>query len=218
MNENFLLHLEERLRVEALPGPRAQFSDYAHKADMQARLHLPDSYKEAAVCILLYQNERQDLSTALMQRPASPYAHSRQVSWPGGRRDPEDKGLRETALRELQEEFGIASQEVQVLGKLSSLYIPVSNFLVQPFVGLWQGEQSPRFRPDPAEVEELLPLPLWQLFDSSYKRRGDIAADGGMILKDMPYYAFHERKVWGATAMIINEFIALAKPLWNKTN
>ena len=206
--------LRDFLQTGLLPGPEAQFKDLAPALQPRRLAQPPEDHKKAGVLIFLYQDAQGVWHTALMQRPESPYAHSKQVSWPGGGKEDLDLDLSQTALREFEEEFGLGAQDVELLGGLSPLYIPVSNYYVHPFVGCWQGGGEPIFQPDPNEVEAVLPVPLTWFLDPQRRKRGEIRPHGSpQIFKDMLYYDFHGRQVWGATAMIINEFVEVLRRL-----
>lgn len=121
--------------------------------------------------------------------------------------EPSDKDLAETALRETREEIGISEDKVELLGALTHLYIPVSNFLVHPFVGLHSG--TPDFKLQQAEVRKIITPPLDLFLSPDCKKTKDIAFANGVTLKDVPYYDVHGRVLWGATAMIIAEFLSV---------
>lgn len=173
--------------------------------------NLPDGHRKAAVVLMLFEQNHQ-WHTALMQRPESAHAHGGEVSLPGGRHEEEDGDLQTTALRELGEEFGVMPHDVEVLGALSPLYIPVSNIYVQPFVAHWH-QPAKGFRIDPVEVVEVLPTPVEWLLQTERRKITHIPLakrDGTrQTLRDVPYFDLHDRIVWGATAMILNEFATL---------
>ena len=146
-----------------------------------------------------------------MQRPDSPYAHSKQISFPGGGLEEEDENLEACAKRETEEEFGIPRENIQVLGKLSELYIPVSRYLVQPFVGYL--EEAPSYTPDPNEVDEILEIPLEDLLNPALRKFTTIRTSSNLVLKDIPYYDVVGKTVWGATAMMLSEFVYLLENL-----
>lgn len=138
----------------------------------------------------------------LIKRNAYPGVHSSQISFPGGKVEPEDKNLAETALRETFEEIGILPGAIEVIMPFSEIYIPPSNFLVYPFMGISATE--PVFTLNPDEVVALIHLPLDVFLDDS------IIVNTGMqtsYAKDLmvPAFKFEEHIVWGATAMIMSE-------------
>ena len=138
-----------------------------------------------------------------MKRQEYSGTHSGQVSLPGGRFEPEDITLHQTALRETEEEIGIPREQIRVLGELTQLFIPPSNYLVKPLVGYV--EQTPEFQPDPREVKELFSVQLPELLDDRLFQKTDMTVRQ-LRVKDIPYYAFNNEIVWGATAMILSEF------------
>jgi len=201
---SFIKTLHNRLQ-HPLPGLDAQKNMANFRLDEESikKYTVPKQHKKAAVMALIYP--KQGLwHTALMQRPESPYAHSKQVSFPGGGLEKTDIGLREAALRETEEEFGIHRSNINVLGALSELYIFVSNYLVAPYVGYLP--EAPNFTPDPVEVAEIIEFPLHHLLEHDRKKRTTIKTSSGYVLKDVPYYHLEEKVVWGATAMMLSEW------------
>ncbi len=162
--------------------------------------------RQAGVLLLLYPIHGV-LHLALTVRTASLNHHSGQISLPGGGWEKEDASLQETALREAQEEIGIATDELELLGHLTTLYVPPSHNIVHPFVAYTP--QHPAFHPDPKEVAELLEVPLHLLLDPATRREEDWMWRGAPL--HVPFYTVGEHKVWGATAIILAEFVALVK-------
>ena len=156
----------------------------------------------AAVMIVIFADGRGRLNLVLTLRNAALRGHSGQVSFPGGRQDPEDASLAATARRETIEEIGIPGDDLQILGELPCLYIPASHFEVRPIVARFDG--LPTFAPNPAEVADVFSFGLDELLQPAYKRveRRQIR---GVDVR-VPYYAVREHKVWGATAIMLSEF------------
>jgi len=200
----FIKILEDRLQ-DPLPGLSAQknMANFRLDEEQIKKYSVPQDHKKAAVMALVYPKHGL-WHTALMQRPESPYAHSKQVSFPGGGLENSDAGLMAAALRETEEEFGINRSNIQVLGALSELYIFVSNYLVAPYVGYLP--EAPTFTPDPYEVAEIIEIPLHYLLEQERKKRTTIKTSSGYVLKDVPYYHLEEKVVWGATAMMLSEW------------
>ncbi|MCH8545542.1 MAG: CoA pyrophosphatase [Cryomorphaceae bacterium] len=161
--------------------------------------------KEAAVLILLFQDEEQNTNTLLMERVAYNGVHSKQISFPGGKKEASDTDFFHTATREAHEEVAANPNNIEYLGSLSSLYIPPSNFLVYPFVGWYHG--SPNFKGNPSEVSELITVKLASLCHPDNLTYKDIT------IKDQtlrcPAFHVHSKTVWGATAMIISELLEM---------
>ena len=186
-----------------LPGPAAQqtMAPSVRRNDPQADAR---AVREAGVLLLLYV-QRGVLHMPLIVRPAYDGPHGGQVAFPGGRREPGDPDLWRTALRETEEEIGVRSGAIRKMGALSPIFIPNSRYQVSPFVGCVEG--VPVFRPDAAEVSQVLPVPVPALLDGTRRQRETWRIRGQEV--DVPFFAFGKHKIWGATAMILAEFLCL---------
>lgn len=160
--------------------------------------------RQAGVLLLLFP-AGDLLHLVLTVRTPDLDQHSGQISLPGGGKEPADSSLLEAALRETSEELGIATADVEVLGPLSPLYVPPSNNVIHPFVAY--APHRPAWRPDPREVAALLEVPLALLLDPATRREEDWSWQG--VDLRIPLYAVGEHKVWGATAIVLAEFLAL---------
>jgi 8-oxo-dGTP pyrophosphatase MutT (NUDIX family) len=126
------------------------------------------------------------------------------MSFPGGKKDDADKDLIETALRETEEEVGVTRNQIDLLGSLSELYIPPSNFLVQPTVGFAGGEIQ--FTPQPNEVEKVVEIPVDFFLDySNINMQTEITIFDGNKVR-VPAYHYNGHVIWGATAIMLSEF------------
>jgi 8-oxo-dGTP pyrophosphatase MutT (NUDIX family) len=204
---DFIEKLSHRLS-QPLPGERGQSKMASFKRQIElAQRPMPDDHKVACVMNLLFLKD-DAWHLILIQRTKNPRdKHSGQISFPGGRHEVADGALVNVALRETTEEIGIAAEDITVLGRLTDLYIPVSNFRVFPFVGVLQSE--PVFTPQPGEVEHIIVLPLAHFQNPENQKFIDMEVYNGMILKDVPYFDLHGKILWGATAMIISEFLTV---------
>jgi 8-oxo-dGTP pyrophosphatase MutT (NUDIX family) len=149
---------------------------------------------------------------ALMLRPDYDGLHGGQVSFPGGKREGKESPVA-NALREMEEEIGLDRNKVKVLGKLSDVYIPPSNMLVNPYVGMIDFE--PVFIPDAREVEKVLEVPLEDLFREEFIKNKKVQVSKHSdhpIFIEVPYFEFCYETVWGATALMLSEF----KMIFNK--
>jgi 8-oxo-dGTP pyrophosphatase MutT (NUDIX family) len=195
--------LKQRLSMP-LPGEEAQFKlapSYRGKTDI---LKLTN-YKAGSVLMLIFSvlNEPHLL---FIERADDGKVHSGQVAFPGGKKDATDSGDSATALRETEEETGILQSSIEIIGALTQLYIPPSNFLVSPFVGFLNGE--PQLNLSAVEVKRTIAVPLKEFFNENaismeathQTIRGNITA---------PAYVVQDIKIWGATSMILSEFLAL---------
>ena len=198
--------LDARL-AESLPGAVAQ---RRFEADLAYGRHAgPAAHdaRQAAVMILLYPHQGQWHLPFTLRPPGLPN-HAGQVCFPGGAIN-RDEQSDSAALRELQEELAIEAADVRLLGALSELYLFNSNFLVTPWLGYCQ--KRPEFIPSPDEVAQLLEIPLAHLQDSANRtahRHRQRAVSFSAPALD---YAGHQ--IWGATAMILSELLAIVDPM-----
>lgn len=190
-----------------LPGKEAHFS-MSHVGRFFKPA--PATAQKAGVLILLFPKDG-EWHIALTQR-ASKYAndkHKGQMSFPGGKMEAMDDSLITTALRETEEEIGVPRESITILGELTPFYIPVSNFVVQPVVGLV--ERKPSFVLEENEVTELVSESVARLCSDKLKFVKDISISKQLTLKRVPYFDVEGKVVWGATAMMLNEFVTLLK-------
>ncbi len=187
-----------------LPGPVAQMKMAPVRPDAVERLSVQGrDCREAGVLALLtpLAGEAHLLMTVRRDHLA---AHAGQVSFPGGRRE-RDEELHQTALRETHEEVGIEPGDVDLLGRLTPLYVPPSNYCVYPFVGTTREEPALLLQSD--EVARIVHVPLRALQDAASLRREEWIVRGERML--VPHFDIDGLTVWGATAMMVSELIAL---------
>lgn len=153
----------------------------------------------SAVLILLFR-DGEEWSFFLTERSDSVEYHRGQLSLPGGAQE-HDESLEATALRETEEEIGVAPDVVTLLGELTTLFIPVSGFRVHPFVGWSNGQLEISI--DETEVAALHTIEVSALLDGSLMGREMRTIRGVEV--DVPYFNFGGLKVWGATAAILSE-------------
>lgn len=200
--------LQKKLLSGPLPGPaaHARMAHAVRRADPMAD---PATTREAAVLITLFEKTPGDWHLILIRRTSSHQQdkHAGQVAFPGGKRELGDPDLMYTALRETEEEVAIDLATIDVLGALSPLYITVSKFLVHPFVAYaWKPPQLVR---QEQEIEEIMEVPLSAFFDPATRQETRIRLSGGIILNHVPAYAIEGNIIWGATAMILSEFLEI---------
>lgn len=184
-----------------LPGAAAQWKFAPTPARKGWRPDdMPSTARRAAALILLYPGEHGPSFPLTVRHDDLPH-HPGQISLPGGALDQgEDAGA--GALREAHEEIGIHVRDVRLLGPLSSLWVIVSNFLVQPYLGIT--DTRPEFRAHPGEVAELIEAPVSGFMDASRVGIEERVRDG--IRVRYPYFDVEGHHVWGATAMMLAEF------------
>ena len=193
--------LRQRLK-QPLPGRSAQERMTGRVVSMP--LKVPENARPSAVlCLLFPMNE--ELYVLLMKRREDNTAHSGQVSFPGGSYDATDADMKATALREAHEEVGILSAEVDILGALTPLYIPVSNFNVYPYVGY--AKERPEYNLSHNEVSYTIEVPLSSLLQPQRKIITDVVSPAmpGVIRNVNAYKLEDGTIIWGATAMMISE-------------
>lgn len=191
-----------------LPGRPAQLWMAPQPRPMDAD-HRPQL---AAVLLLLYPGEA-GWFFPLTLRTHGVANHQGQVSLPGGARHGRES-LRRTALRETAEELGVSARDVEILGRLTPLYVAVSDFQIVPFVGYTPAR--PDFRPSPDEVAQVLETPLEMLLDERIRFEEDWDLPDGRHLH-VPYFLILGHKVWGATAVILGEFVWLLRGMVRAT-
>lgn len=197
------LEIVPKIINEPLPG----FAAHAKMAPLSRLPSLePDYYNQynprpSAVMMLFYpKNDRTHL--VLMKRNTYPGIHSAQISFPGGKKETYDASLEQTALRETEEELGIEVSGIQIVKPFSQVYIPPSNFLVAPFMGI--SNVTPLFEPDPAEVASVIHLPLDHLVDDSIIINTEMQTSYAQQMT-VPAFKVDDHIVWGATAMMLSE-------------
>jgi 8-oxo-dGTP pyrophosphatase MutT (NUDIX family) len=193
--------LQRRL-AGTLPGLEAQlrFAPSPLRPGWRAG-HFPADARPAAALLLLYPGES-GAAVPLTVRASGLARHAGQISLPGGATDPGET-LAQAALREASEEIGVDPNTVRVLGELTPVHVLVSGFTLHPVVGITH--VRPAFQAAPAEVDEILEVSLEHLRDASRIRRGTRVREG--VAVEYPYFDLEGHQVWGATAMVLGEFI-----------
>jgi 8-oxo-dGTP pyrophosphatase MutT (NUDIX family) len=204
----FCLEFEKKLQ-QKLPGSEAHLR-MASRMRLDALKRPSDLSKaiKSAVLVLFYP-EQDQIKLCFILRPDYDGVHAGQVAFPGGRWEEEDPDLITTALREAAEEINVQPDDVMILGKLSELYIPPSNYIVTPVVGY--SLNKPDFIPDHNEVAKIIETDLDFLFDPSRLKEKIINVRGYEI--EAPYFDINGHVVWGATAMILSELKEVIKSI-----
>jgi len=161
--------------------------------------------RQAGVLVLLLPPDDAPSVVLTVRRDHLPN-HAGEISFAGGEREGKES-LPDTALREAEEEIALSLSDVDLLGRLTPLYIPPSNFCVHPFVG-W-ASSAPALRPADREVCQVLRVPVSHLLAPATRRTETRRLNGTDVA--VPYYDVNGRAVWGATAMMLAEFLAVAR-------
>ena len=202
MNFSHFTSRIKQLEKLELGGLASQF-----KLVPQIRLHYSDEMirknnpKKAAVLALFYPDTNHQTRFILTQRAQYNGTHSSQISFPGGKQDPNDDTLKQTALRETYEEIGISRNTIEIVKELSNTYIPPSNFMVTPFIGVTH--KTPHFKPN-YEVDSILEICVDDLLNDLNISTVKMTTSY-MEAIDVPCFKFNSEIVWGATAMMLSE-------------
>ncbi len=202
---DFKTYLAQALNDE-LPGWEAQQRMVPTERRVEQPEPQPD-YRKSAVFALFYP---EDNGTHLLfiRRPVYNGHHSGQIAFPGGKQEPNDRDMVDTALRETEEEVGIHRDKIEILGSLSQVQIPVSKFTVQPYVG-WI-DHKPALSIQEEEVDEVLTFHIHHLLNIENEvRRRILVGENWRI--NVPCFEFEGHIVWGATALMTAELTTILR-------
>ena len=203
---NTKTRLSETLK-RVLPGEKAHRLMLPHGRELYPAADTGSIIQSSVLMLLFPFNEK--IHTCLIRRPLAMRNHGGQIAFPGGRFEPSDKNLIDTALRESFEEIGTDINQLEIIGALTPLYVSVSNFTINPFIA-WS-EVVPQFKIDSCEVDELFIVPVENFMHHTANQIREVTTISGTF--EVPGFYIDELFVWGATAMIISEFIEIFKPM-----
>ncbi|MCB0463556.1 MAG: CoA pyrophosphatase [Flavobacteriaceae bacterium] len=209
--DEFLVSLS-KIKNIPLPAEASQF-----KMSPPFRNELINSYKEAmknakraGVLAMFYPNATNETYLALILRKTYRGVHSAQIGFPGGKYEDEDKTLKHTAIRETWEEIGVPKHQIKVIKQMTEVYIPPSNFYVQPFIGIAQN--TPKFIKQDEEVEDIVEVSLAHFLDEN-NVCNKLVATSYTAKIEVPAYELNGHVVWGATAMMLSEIKDIIKAI-----
>ena len=208
--QDFLEYVPKLIEVE-LPASEAHYkmAPLARIRELNATEIEKKNPKNAAVMMLFYpKNGRTHL--VLIVRNSYEGVHSAQIAFPGGKYEIEDLTFEKTALRETHEEIGIHPENIEIIMPFTQIYIPPSNFMVYPFLGISKEELI--FSPDVNEVAKIIELPLSVFLDDAIIINTTMTTSYAKNI-DIPAFKIEEHIVWGATAMMLSEL----KEVFKKT-
>lgn len=206
MDVQFIERLERELEEE-LPGRKAHLM--MAPISRHDEIEVPDDHILACVLLLLFPKNKEWHLVLIERADDNPHDHhAGQISLPGGRFEDTDYSYQDCALREAEEEIGINASDVGVIGELSQIYIPISNYLIYPFIGFMSDE--PEFSMQKNEVKKIIDVPIKLFIESRYKKSSDLNIRN-TLLPNVPYYDINNKALWGATAMIISEFESIIR-------
>ena len=207
--DEFLVSLS-KIKNIPLPAEASQF-----KMSPPFRRELISRYKEAmkdakraGVLAMFYPNATNETHLALILRKTYKGVHSAQIGFPGGKYEEEDKTLKHTAIRETWEEIGVPEHQIKVIKQMTEVYIPPSNFYVQPFIGITQ--ETPKFIKQDDEVEDIVEVSLAHFLDEN-NVGNKLVATSYTAKIEVPAYELNGHVVWGATAMMLSEIKDILK-------
>lgn len=160
------------------------------------RLAVQEGLSASAVLIALVENGDK-LEVVFTQRTSHLRHHAGEICFPGGRHEPEDSNLKTTALREFEEELGVARDSVEVVGQLPPMPV-LSRFMIQPYVGFIS--EMPNWQPDPGEVHDVFTVPLHELLHHQQHFAYRVPQ---LDMQRIWFIPWQQRMIWGATAGIV---------------
>jgi len=166
--------------------------------------------KKAGVLALFYPNKNRETCFILILRNTYNGVHSAQIGFPGGKVEKQDASLEATAIRETFEEVGVPTNTIEIVRKMSEVYIPPSNFYVQPFIAI--SAETPQFVKQDKEVEAIIEVPLTHFFDDANVITQKVNTSYSVEV-EVPAFHLNNYVVWGATAMMLSEIKDLLKQL-----
>jgi 8-oxo-dGTP pyrophosphatase MutT (NUDIX family) len=196
---NIISGLKEALS-SVLPGEKAHRMMIPQGRNLYPTVDIT-SIKQSSILILLFPFDGK-VSTCLIRRPSTMRFHGGQIAFPGGKYETFDKDILNTALRESFEEIGTDSDLIEIIGALTPLYVQVSNFTINPFIG-WS-KTLPQFKIESQEVDEIFIVPVERFLQHSTIQIREVTTIRGTI--EVPGFYIDQLFIWGATAMIISEF------------
>jgi 8-oxo-dGTP pyrophosphatase MutT (NUDIX family) len=207
----FLQHVPS-LSSTILPARQAhlKMAPVERVATIENPENLATTPRTAAVLMLCYPKKEQT-HLVLIVRNTYKGVHSAQVAFPGGKYEETDSDLAFTALRETQEEVGVNPTDVVLVKPFTPMYIPPSNFMVHPYLGFVKKELT--FIPDPAEVAQIIELPLAVFLDESIVTSTQLSTSYGQDMM-VPAFTIENNMVWGATAMMLSELKEVLKAVY----
>lgn len=193
-----------------LPGKSVQFkmAPAERLQELKREAQNTNTARKAGVMSLFYPADDFETRLILILRKTYKGVHSAQVGFPGGKLEPEDNGIEDAALRETEEEVGVSRETISVLKKLTEIYIPPSNFFVQPFLGITT--EFPKFVPQEDEVEAIIEVTLQDFMDDVNITTQTLSTSYATSI-EVPAFKLNGHIVWGATAMMLNEVREILK-------
>jgi 8-oxo-dGTP pyrophosphatase MutT (NUDIX family) len=209
---NFTRFESEIVKIKKMPLPgedsHMQMAPIERLLELKRIARSKSTTKKAGVMVLFYPSAKNETHFVLILRKTYKGVHSAQVGFPGGKHEAVDRNYKDTALRETEEEVGVPSERIKVIRKLTEIYIPPSNYFVQPYLGVTN--KNPVFVPQEEEVEAIIEVPLLEFLDDASLIEQTLSTSYATSI-NVPAFKLQEHVVWGATAMMLNEVRELLK-------
>jgi 8-oxo-dGTP pyrophosphatase MutT (NUDIX family) len=211
MNFQDFLQIVPHFNAVNLPGVDAHnIMVPKERLEIMKKLNFEQIKPKIAAVMMLFYPKDGITHLVLIVRNSYEGVHSSQIAFPGGKYENEDANFEETALRETHEEIGIHPEKIEILKAFTELYIPPSNFMVYPYLGICKEEII--FNPNPAEVSGIIELPLSTFLSDAIIIKSKIKTSYANAI-DVPAFKIEEHIVWGATAMVLSELKVVLKEL-----
>lgn len=212
MNFNDFLESISKIKNIPLPGEVSQFKMVPpfRQELVRAQKQVMKNAKRAGVLALFYPDEAHKTKFVLILRKTYKGVHSAQVAFPGGKLESQDMSLEDAAVRETFEEVGVPIKDIEVVQQLTEVYIPPSNFYVQPFIGV--AHNTPKFVKQEHEVETLIEVDLKYFLDAKRVITNTVTTSYSVDV-EVPAFNLNDYVVWGATAMMLSEIKDLLKQM-----
>lgn len=203
MDFQYFLEFVPNLVQAALPAMKAHVKMAPfERIESLKNIDIENKNPRTAAVMMLFYPKNGVTHLVLIVRNSYEGVHSGQIAFPGGKYEKEDKDFKETALRETQEEVGISPEVMEIIKAFTPMYIPPSNFMVHPFLGICNDEIC--FVPDPSEVAQIIELPLSVFLSDAIVIETNLSTSYAQNI-NVPAFEIEGHVVWGATAMILSE-------------
>jgi 8-oxo-dGTP pyrophosphatase MutT (NUDIX family) len=197
----------QNLLNQELPGEDAHITMSPPYRGRYSKQQIEKFLPKTSAVLLLFHQLSNEWHIVLTERKKYEGVHSGQISFPGGRQEHNESFL-ETALRETKEEIGVDTHKFSIVGNLTELYVPPSNFIIYPFVAY--SLEKLNFQKEDKEVEEIINVPISFFLDDSNRTFQKVKVAQNMMI-EVPAFVYQERVIWGATAAILAEILHLIK-------
>ena len=211
----FLKHIPQLIQADLPAALSHQKMAPSERMQLLENMNIEKKDPRKAAVMMLFYPKNGQTHLVLIVRNSYKGIHSAQIAFPGGKFEEEDVDFQTTALRETEEEIGISQNKIEVVKAFSPMYIPPSNFMVHPFLGICKEEIQ--FVPDVIEVASIIELPLEVFRDDAILTVENLTTSYASFI-DVPAFKINDHIVWGATAMILSELKDVLNSVFKTAN